>query len=177
MATAALETPKTPAWWLFLLQGTAGIVLGLLLVAAPGVTLVGVVTFLGFYWLITGVLSLVGMFVNHSLHWAWSLLTGIIGILAGVFVLNHPLLAAITVPAILVIVLGVEGLALGLFEIVSAFTGGGVGAFLLGVINLLLGLLLLGAPVAALLAVPLVFGALLLVQGVALVLWAFRVRA
>jgi uncharacterized membrane protein HdeD (DUF308 family) len=160
-----------------LLQGTAGIILGLMLLTAPGVTLVGVVTFLGFYWLITGVLSLVSMFVNHSVHWAWSLLTGIVGILAGVFVLNHPLLAALTVPAILVIVLGIEGLALGLFEIISAFTGGGIGAFLLGVVNVLLGLLLLGAPVAALLAVPLVFGVLLLVQGVALVFWAFRVRS
>jgi uncharacterized membrane protein HdeD (DUF308 family) len=39
------------------------------------------------------------------------------------------------------------------------------------------GLLLLASPVAAAVAVPLVFGVLLLVQGVALVLVAFRVRA
>jgi uncharacterized membrane protein HdeD (DUF308 family) len=177
MATVALETPKSPAWWLFLLQGTAGIILGLMLLTAPGVTLIGLVTFLGFYWLITGVLAVVRVFVDHSVHWIWSLITGIIGILAGVFVLNHPLLAALTVPTLLVVVLGIEGLALGLFEIVSAFTGGGIGAFLLGAINLLLGLLLLGAPVAALLATPFVFGVLLLVQGVALVFWAFRVRS
>jgi len=35
---------------------------------------------------------------------------------------------------------------------------------------------LLGSPVAAALAVPLVFGVLLLVQGIALVIWAFRLR-
>jgi uncharacterized membrane protein HdeD (DUF308 family) len=38
-------------------------------------------------------------------------------------------------------------------------------------------MLLLGSPAAAALAVPLVFGVLLLVQGVALIIWAFRVRA
>ena len=176
MATAAIERQQSSIWWLFLLQGIAGIILGLMLLAAPSVTLIGIVTFLGFYWLITGVLALVSMFVNHSVHWIWSLISGIIGILAGLFVLNHPLMAALMVPTVLVFVLGLEGLVLGVLEIASAFTGGGIGAFLLGAVNLLLGALLLAAPVAAALAVPLVFGVLLLVQGVALIVWAFRVR-
>src|SRR5262245_12216229 len=126
MATVAMETPKSSNWWLFLLQGTAGIVLGVMLLTAPAVRLVGLVTFLGFYGLRTGVLALVRMFADRSVHWIWSLITGIIGILAGIFVLNHPLLAALTVPAMLVFVLGLEGLALGVFEIVTAFTGGGI---------------------------------------------------
>jgi uncharacterized membrane protein HdeD (DUF308 family) len=46
----------------------------------------------------------------------------------------------------------------------------------LGVINLLIGLLLLGSPLTAALAVPLVFGVLLLIQGVALIILGFRVR-
>jgi uncharacterized membrane protein HdeD (DUF308 family) len=171
-----METTKSPVWWLFLLHGTAAIILGVMLLTAPGVTLIGLVTFLGFYWLITGVLSLVSMFVNRSVHWAWSLISGIVGILAGLFVLNHPLLAALTVPAILVIVLGIEGLLLGVVEIVSAFTGGGIGHFLLGAINVILGLLLLASPLAATLAAPFIFGVLLLVQGVGLIVWAFRAR-
>ena len=36
---------------------------------------------------------------------------------------------------------------------------------------------LLGAPTAAALAVALVFGILLLIEGVALIIWAFRVRS
>jgi uncharacterized membrane protein HdeD (DUF308 family) len=54
---------------------------------------------------------------------------------------------------------------MGVLEIVGGFTGGGVGSFILGVINVLVGLLLLGSPVAVALAVPLVFGLLLLIQG------------
>ena len=61
--------------------------------------------------------------------------------------------------------------------IIGGFTGGGIGSFIFGVISLLIGLLLLGSPIAAGLAVPFVFGVLLLIEGVALIVWAFRVRA
>jgi uncharacterized membrane protein HdeD (DUF308 family) len=117
------------------------------------------------------------MFVDRAVPWIWSLLSGIIGIIGGLVVLRHPLLAAVTVPTVLVIVIGVEGLILGAVQLVEGFKGGGIGSFLLGAINIVIGLILLGSPAAAGLAVPLVFGVLLLAQGVALVLWAFRVRA
>jgi uncharacterized membrane protein HdeD (DUF308 family) len=70
----------------------------------------------------------------------------------------------------------VEGLFMGVIEIIRGFQGGGIGSFILGVINMLVGLLLLSSRVAAALAVPLVFGVLLLVQGVGLIIWAFRLR-
>jgi uncharacterized membrane protein HdeD (DUF308 family) len=60
--------------------------------------------------------------------------------------------------------------------IIRGFKGGGVGAFILGVINALIGLLLLGSPTSAALAVPFVFAMLLLIEGVGLLIWAFRVR-
>jgi uncharacterized membrane protein HdeD (DUF308 family) len=180
MAIAAAldrKQQQSSVWWLSLLQGIAAILLGLLLLSAPGATLVALMTFLGFYWLITGVLALVRVFVDRSTSWIWSLLSGVVGILAGVFVLNHPMLAAVTVPTVLIVILGLEGLIMGVSEIIRGFSGGGAGAFILGVINVLLGLLLLGRPMVAALAVPFVFGVLLLVEGVGLVIWAFRVRA
>jgi uncharacterized membrane protein HdeD (DUF308 family) len=45
------------------------------------------------------------------------------------------------------------------------------------VVNILIGILLLSSPKSAALAVPLVFGIILLVQGVALVILAFRAKA
>jgi uncharacterized membrane protein HdeD (DUF308 family) len=177
MTTADAPTQQASIWWVFLLQGLAGILLGVMLLTAPGATLLALTTFLGFYWLIMGVLALVRVFVDRSVPWIWSLLVGIVGILAGIFVLRHPLLAALTVPTALVIILGALGLVMGVLEIIGGMTGAGVGSFILGVINVLVGLLLLSSPVAAALAVPLVFGVLLLVQGVGLIIWAFRVRA
>jgi uncharacterized membrane protein HdeD (DUF308 family) len=175
MTTATLQSPPSNVWWVFLLQGIAGILLGFMLLTDPHETLVVLVTFLGFYWLITGVLALVQVFVDRSVPWIWSLLSGLLGIAAGVLVLRHPLLAALTVPTVLVIILGVEGLFMGVIEIIRGFQGGGIGSFILGVINMLVGLLL-SSRVAAALAVPLVFGVLLLVQGVGLIIWAFRLR-
>lgn len=148
-----------------------------MLLTEPGATIVALTTILGFYWLIMGLLALVQAFVDHSTPWVWSLLTGIVGILAGIFVLRHPLIAALTVPAVLVVILGVQGLIMGVLEIIGGLMGGGIGSFILGEINVLVGLLLLGSPVAAVLAAPLVFGVILLIQGVGLIALAFRARA
>jgi uncharacterized membrane protein HdeD (DUF308 family) len=177
MTMAALQPRHSGIWWFFLLEGIAGIILGLLLITDPGATMVALVTFLGFYWLIMGILALVRIFIDQSVPWIWSLLIGIVGILAGIVVLRHPMLAALTVPTVIVIVLGVQGLIMGVLELIGGFTGGGIGSFIMGVLYVLVGLLLLGSPIAAALAVPLVFGVLLLIQGVALVVLAFRARA
>jgi uncharacterized membrane protein HdeD (DUF308 family) len=177
MTTADALPQQASIWWVFLLEGLAGIILGAMLLTAPGATLLVLTTFLGFYWLIMGVLELVRVFVDRSVPWIWSLLVGIVGILAGIFVLRHPLLAALTVPTALVIILGVLGLVMGVLEIIGGIKGAGIGSFILGVITVLVGLLLLSSPVAAALAVPLVFGVLLLVQGMGQIIWAFRVRA
>jgi len=177
MTMTAIQPQPSSIWWFFLLEGIAGIILGLLLITDPDATMVALVTFLGFYWLIMGILALVRIFVDHSVPWIWSLLIGIVGILAGILVLRHPLLATLTVPTVIVIILGVQALIMGVLELIGGFTGGGIGSFILGVIYALAGLLLLSSPLGAALAVPLVFGVLLLIQGVALVILAFRVRA
>jgi uncharacterized membrane protein HdeD (DUF308 family) len=77
------------------------------------------------------------------------------------------------VPVAIIIVLGVQGLFVDVLDII----GGGIGSFFLGVLNLIIGLLLLGSPLMAALALPLVFGLLLLIQGILLIILAFRVRA
>jgi uncharacterized membrane protein HdeD (DUF308 family) len=174
MITAAVQA-KT--WWLILLQGIAGILLGAMLVTDPAGTTLVIVALLGFYWLFMGILALVRAFVDESVPWIWSLLIGIVGILAGLSVIKHPLLAAIGVPTAIVIILGLQGLIMGVFEIIGAFAGGGVGSFILGAIYVVIAILLLGSPIMASLAVPTVFGVLLLVQGAALIILAIRLRA
>ncbi|MFL5240372.1 MAG: hypothetical protein ACJ8EL_22810 [Rhizomicrobium sp.] len=72
----------------------------------------------------------------------------------------------------LVLILGIQGQAMGALQIVGGFKGGGIEPVILGAINVLVGLMLLGSPTAAALVVPVVFGVLLLIQGAGL----FRVR-
>jgi uncharacterized membrane protein HdeD (DUF308 family) len=178
MTTAAQPTnPVQQFWWIALLQGICAIIIGALLVAEPAETFLALLPLIGIYWLVIGILSLVRIFIDRSVPWILSLLTGVIGVLAGLAVLRHPLLAAIMIPTVLIIVLGVQGLVMGILEIIEGFRGGGVWSFVLGIINILVGLLLLARPIAAALAVPFVFGILLLVQGLFLIIWAFRVRS
>jgi uncharacterized membrane protein HdeD (DUF308 family) len=163
---------KHSFWWLLLLQGLSGLILGAMLLTEPAATLIAITTLLGFYWLVMGVLNLVQVFVDRATPWIWSLLAGLVGILAGLFVLQHPLIAALTVPALIVIVLGLQGVLMGLFEILGGIRGGGAGAFVRGLIHILIGALLLSSPLLAALAVPFVFGALLMIQGVCLLVLA-----
>jgi uncharacterized membrane protein HdeD (DUF308 family) len=144
-------------------QGIAALLLGVMLLTAPGATLLTLVTFLGFYWIVSGVLSLVQMFVDRSVPWIWSLLIGIMGIAAGILIVRHPVFAVLTVPTAMVIVFGIEGLVMGVLELIGGFSGGGMDFFIRGAINLLIGLLLLSAQIAAALAVPFAFAVLLLV--------------
>ena len=171
-----MAVTQSKIWWIFLLQGIAGIALGLLLVTEPGATTLAIVTFLGFYWLIMGIFALVRMFVDQSVPWIWSLLVGIVGVLAGLSRHQAPAARRDRHPD------GNRHSPRGAGtgdgrSIIGAFRGAGIGSFILGVFYVLIALLLLAKPVAAAIAVPLVFGVLLLVQGAALVVLALRARA
>jgi uncharacterized membrane protein HdeD (DUF308 family) len=172
-----MAIPQSKIWWIFLLEGIAGIMLGFLLVTEPGATTVAIVNLLGFYWLIMGIFALVRVFVDQSVPWVWSLLIAIVGILAGLSVIKHPLLAAIGVPTAIVLLVAIQGLIMGGLEIISAFRGAGMGSLILGAFYVVISLLLLAKPLAAAIAVPVVFGVILLVQGVAVIALALRARA
>ena len=89
MATVAARVDQSNIWWVFLLQGIAALIFGGLLLTAPAATLLAMTVFLGLYLLFIGVLELVRVFVDRSQPWIWSLLIGILGIVAGIVVLNH----------------------------------------------------------------------------------------
>jgi uncharacterized membrane protein HdeD (DUF308 family) len=160
----------------FLLEGIAALIFGGLLLTDPAATLLVLAVFLGYYLLFVGVLELVRIFVDRSQPWYWSLLIGVLGIIAGIIVLNHPMLTALALPTTLVIYLGVVSGIMGVVGIIGGLSGGGFGSFLLGIASLLIGVLLLGSPMTTALAVPFVFGILLLIEGIALIIFAFRVK-
>ena len=146
MAKAAARVDQSNIWWVFLLEGIAALIFGGLLLTAPAATLLALAVFLGFYLLFVGVLELVRVFVDRSQPWIWSLLIGVLGIVAGIVVLNHPVLTALALPTTVVIYLGVVSLVMGVVGIIGGFSGGGIGSFILGIVSLIIGILLLGAP-------------------------------
>src|SRR5262249_42658864 len=88
MTTAAQPVqqiqPVQQFWWIALLQGISAIIIGALLVVEPADTFLALIPLIGIYWLVIGILSLVRTFIDRSVPWIWSLLSGIIGVLAGI---------------------------------------------------------------------------------------------
>jgi uncharacterized membrane protein HdeD (DUF308 family) len=176
-ATAVQSAPtlNTP-WWVVLIAGVALAITGLLLLSAPGATVVTLVQVLGVYWLVDGIVKLVSIFIDRR-GWGWKLAIGILGIIAGLVVIQHPLWAAILVPATLVLTLALAGLVIGVLEIVQAFTGAGWGTGILGAVSVLFGLLLLLNPGPGAVGLVFAFGILGIVGGVAAAIMAFRLKS
>jgi uncharacterized membrane protein HdeD (DUF308 family) len=151
-------------WWLALIQGIALIVLGVMFFTAPGETTAALVVFLGFYLLISGIMSLIGLLMDRR-QWGLKLLSGILGIIAGLAIIRHPLWSAILVPGTLIIVVGGLGLAYGLLEAIRAFAARRWSGVVLGGAVALLGLAFVMNPLVGIAALPWVFGFLALIGG------------
>ena len=140
-ATWDFETERSP-WWLILMAGVLNLIVGILLLANPGKTAIALVWVLGLYWFVQGMFVLVSMFLDHS-AWGWKLFMGVLGILAGIVVMRHPIASALVIPSILILLLGIQGLVMGGISLVLAFRGGGWGAGILGALSILFGIILI----------------------------------
>ena len=85
-------TPGTHVfpWWLVLIMGFITLILGIFLLYYPYGTLLVLVTFLGAYWFISGLIGLCSLFVDRT-NAGWKILFGILGIIAGIAILTYPL--------------------------------------------------------------------------------------
>ena len=162
-------------WWATLMQGLFSVIIGLLLLTNPAATTIFIVQFIGIYWLVTGVFSIAGIFIDRS-YWGWKLLSGAIGIFAGLAVVQHPLWSAVLLPTMLVIIMGVNGIIIGLIHFFGAFKGGGFSAVILGIISFLFGVILLGSPLIAAFSLPFVFGAIAVAGGIMAIFSSFAQR-
>lgn len=172
--TASLDQWNIP-WWANLVQGIFSVIIGLLLLTNPVATTMAIVQVIGIFWLVTGVFSIAGIFTDRSL-WGWKLISGLIGIFAGLAVIQHPIWSTILLPTMLVIIFGVNGIILGFIHFFGAFKGGGFSAAVLGIIHFLFGVILLSSPFAAALALPWVFGIIAVVGGILAVISSFQQR-
>ena len=172
----SFETEQYP-WWLILMGGILNVIVGILLLVNPAKTAVAFAWVLGLYWFVQGIFVLVGMFLDHT-AWGWKLFMGVVGILAGIFVLRHPIASAVAIPAFLVLLLGIQGVIVGIISLVMAFKGGGWGAAILGALSIIFGIILIGnyANLATVLTFIWIVAIFALVGGIVQIFQAFRQR-
>ena len=139
--------------------------LGALCLSAPGATIVVLVQLTGLYWLITGILGLIGLISDRS-GWLWKAFAGVIGILAGMAIVAHPLWSSILVPTTLVIVIGIFGIVNGILVMIQSWGVRRWSGVILGLVGALLGLVLVANPLIGAATLPFVLGLFAIVGGV-----------
>lgn len=173
----AIETKQSP-WWLILMGGILNIIIGILLLTVPVKTVFLLVLALGFYWIVSGIFTLIAMFMDHS-AWGWKLFMGALSIIAGIVILRYPLISAVTVPSILILILGIQGVIVGIISLIMAFKGGGWGAGILGALSIIFGVILMANFTAPGMVITLVWVAAIfaIVGGIFQLFQAFRQKA
>lgn len=186
MATTAVTGNKSSFryWWVPLLEGLAAIGFGAALFFQPAITLVVLTTFLGAYWLVDGVFKVVGAFSGHNEDRSWwiMLLSGLLGIFAGLVVFGAPLMSALITQVFLVYMLAIQAIIGGLLSIVWAIRArkeirGEGWAIAGGILAILLGVVLVSSPLLSVLVLARVTAILAIAGGVALVVAAFQLRS
>jgi uncharacterized membrane protein HdeD (DUF308 family) len=167
-------------WWSLVIRGIAGIVLGILTFAWPGITLVALVFLFAAYSLIDGVMSLIGAVRAAEAHERWGVLVleGLVGIAAAVITVMWPAITTIG----LVFVIAAWAVITGALEIGAAIHLRKVisGEWLLivgGIASVLFGLLLVMMPVIGAVVIALWVGAYAFIFGVLLVALGFKLRS
>lgn len=180
MATATATTSSPSArgavpWWLVLVLGICYVVLGLFMVFQPALSLVTIAIFTGASWFVSGVMDLISLFRDRQ-RWFWTLLSGIIGIWAGLVLLGSPLVGTLILGTFWIMIMAISGVVLGVIRIVQSFKGAGWGVGIWGAITIFLSGWLLFNPLIGLAVVPFVFGSFAIVGGILTVIAAFQVR-
>jgi uncharacterized membrane protein HdeD (DUF308 family) len=144
--TQAQPQPAQRPWWLTLVMGIAAAVIGGILLfgslTAQARTYLLLVQLVGIWWLVDGIMNIIHMFTDHR-GWGGKLIMGIIGILAGGWILIYPVYAALSLPRIFVLIIGIYGLFQGMAMLFMGFRGRAWGAVILGLIELIFGLILI----------------------------------
>jgi uncharacterized membrane protein HdeD (DUF308 family) len=172
--TAVPDTRLFP-WWLVLMWGIIAVIIGGLFLKNPYMTLLASIVFLGIYWFVGGIFTLIMVFVDKT-NWGWKIFFSIISIIAGLVILAHPIYSFLILPAFFVIFVGFWALFVGCANLYQGFAAKDLGAGVLGVISLIFGILLLVYPYMAAAMIPYLFGGFALVGGIAAIAVSFSVR-
>jgi uncharacterized membrane protein HdeD (DUF308 family) len=167
-------------WVLFLIEGIVLLILGLLALLAPVVASIAATVVFGWILLLSGVMGLITTFrARHAPGFWWSLVSALVGIVVGAVLLLWPLQGTVSLTAVLIAFLVVEGVVTLLYALEHRGGLSGRWGWMLasGILDVGLAVLLfLGFPGTAMWALGLLLGLNLLFGGWALILMALHAR-
>lgn len=180
----ALRREISKNWWILLVQGICAILLGILLFTNPATTLISLAFVLGIFWIVGGIVDIIGAFTGRggNRHWFWQLLSGIIGVVVGFLFVSQPVVGAVALPFTMTLLLGIGAIVSGIFNIIGAIMmrkeiSGEIWMIIWGVVSILLGLWILSNLGAASVAYVYVAAVFAIIGGIISIFGAFRLRS
>jgi uncharacterized membrane protein HdeD (DUF308 family) len=178
---SAVSTSMQEHWVLFLIEGIILVILGLAAIIVPPIATLAVEIFLGWLFLISGVVGLVTTFwMRHAPGFWWSLVSAVLAIAAGVVLIAWPVSGAISLTLVLIVFFIVEGAASIMFALDHRRELSGRWGWMLasGIVDLFLAAIIFaGLPVSAAWALGLLVGINLVFGGSALIAMALHARS
>lgn len=178
-----LKEATGKAWWLILLRGLIAIIFGFIVVTQPGMAIATFAIFLGWYWLLEGILTIIAAVTGSTgdTKWYWALLSGLVSVIAAIVVLGSPLLSAAFIGVTLLWIMAIGAIISGLLNIVNAIRlrkeiDNEWSVILSGVLYLLFGSVVLSSPMAFGRFLVIILGIMAIFNGLGLLIMAFRVR-
>ncbi len=110
----------SPSRWTTLLGGVGLLVLGIILVAWPGITLATLIYLFGFLILFAGIMYAAAAVLRPPGHRLWAFVGGALAAVFGIIILVWPGLTALT----LIYLIAIWALAAGVADLVGAFAAG-----------------------------------------------------
>src|SRR4029077_15051005 len=168
-------------WTLFLVEGIILVVLGVLAIIIPPLATIAVTIFLGWLFLISGIVGLVTTFwARHAPGFWWSLLSAVLAIAAGIVLLGWPVRGAVSLTLLLIVFFIIEGVLsiMYAFEHKKELSGRWGWMLVSGIIDLILAAIIWGGlPGTAEWALGLLVGINMLFGGSARVALALQPRS
>jgi uncharacterized membrane protein HdeD (DUF308 family) len=176
----ALASALHEHWGLFLTEGIILVILGLIAIVLPPLATITVTILIGWLFLISGIVGLVTTFMMRQApgFW-WSLLSGILGVGAGIVLLLWPISGALSLTLLLSAFFIVEGVASIMYAVDhrNQLTGRWGWMLVSGIVDLVLAAIIIGGlPGTAAWALGLLVGINMLFGGTALIGMAFAAR-
>jgi len=162
-------------WWLLLLWGILALLLGAALLFTPGITTILLITFLGAWWLVSGIFALASLVADKT-NMGWKIFLALINIIAGILILIYPLYSTVFVLSIFVIFIAFWACFVGGAHLFQAFTKKDWGNGVLGIISLIFGVILLVNPFIAAALLPFVAGGFAIVMGLCSIFVSFTAK-
>ena len=176
-----LATELANLWWLPLVRGIMLFILGVYALFRPGMTMATFAQVAGFFLVFDGIIAIIAGVVGEVPSRLWTILRGVVAVLAGIFVFANPVLVAGLTASVVVSVIGVLAILSGAMEIVAAIKDRkeieGEGWLILGgALLVLIGIALLATPMLFGLSMVRILGLFAIASSIAMIIFAFRLK-